>query len=73
MPIHFDNKILDFINLNSILQENHIINCLPESLLKNEFPSTVYSLSSTIRNQISNYKNTIKTLTLTIPGRMAPV
>ena len=28
--IHFDNKSLEFIHLNSILHENDIINCLPE-------------------------------------------
>ena len=32
MPIHFDNKELEFIHLNFILHENDIINCLPESL-----------------------------------------
>ena len=61
-PIHFDNKELEFIHLNSILHESEIINCLPESLQEDEIPSTVYSLSNTIRNKIFNYKNTIKNI-----------
>ena len=46
------------------MHENDIvICCLPESLREDEIPSTVYSLSNTIRNKIFNYKDTIKTST----------
>ena len=48
IPIHFDNKGLEFIHLNSILHENNIINSLAESLRNYEIPSTVSSLSITI-------------------------
>ena len=48
IPIHFDNKGLGFIHLNSILHENNIINSLAESLRNYEIPSTVSSLSITI-------------------------
>ena len=41
IPICFENNRLEFIPLNSILHENEIINCLPESLRENEIPSTV--------------------------------
>ena len=45
------------IHLNSILHEIDIVYCLPESLGADEIPSTVYTLSKTIRNEIVNYKN----------------
>ena len=48
IPIHFDNKGLEFIYLNSILHENNIINSLAESLRNYEILSTVSSLSITI-------------------------
>ena len=50
IPIHFDNKGLEFVHLNSILHKNGILNCLPDSLQEDEIPSDVYGLSSTIRN-----------------------
>ena len=50
IPIHFDNKELEFVHLNSILHKNDILNCLPDSLREDEIPSSVYGLSSTIRN-----------------------
>ena len=58
---------LTLIHLNSIFHESVIINCLPESLPEDEIPSILYSLANTIRNKNFNHKNTIKTLTLTIP------
>ena len=51
MPIHTDSKEIGFIHLNSILHGNDVTNSLPESLQKNEIPSTVYSLSNTVRNK----------------------
>ena len=47
IPIHFGNKGLAFIHLNSILHENDVIICLPTSLWEDEIPSTVSSLSIT--------------------------
>ena len=63
IPIHFDNKGLEFIHLNSILHENNIINSLAESLRNYEIPSTVSSLSITITNKIFNNKDTNDTRT----------
>ena len=40
IPIIFGNKGLEFY-CNSILHENDIINCLPESLPEDEIASTV--------------------------------
>ena len=62
MPIHFDNKGLEFIHINSILHENDIINCLPESMREDETQSIVYGFSNTIRNKIFNYKNTLNNI-----------
>ena len=62
MPIYFDNKGFEFIYINFILNENDIINCLPESLREDEVQSIAYSLSNTIRNEIFNYKNTVKNI-----------
>ena len=43
--IHFDNKGLEFVHLNSILHKNGL-----DSLQEDEIPSDVYGLSSTIRS-----------------------
>ena len=73
LPIYVDNKRLEFIHPNCILHENDIIIWLPESLQEDEIPSTIHCLSNTIRNKIFNYKNTVKILTLKIPGHMEQV
>ena len=62
IPIYFDNKGLEYIHLNKILHEPDIIKNLPESLQREEVPSTVYSLSNTIRNKIFNYKKTVENI-----------
>ena len=40
-PIYFDNKGLDLIQLNKILRQEEVISKLPDSLQKEETPSTV--------------------------------
>ena len=62
MPIHFDNKGFEFIYINFILNENDIINCLPESLREDEIQTIVYGFSNTIRNKFFNYKNTVNNI-----------
>ena len=60
LPLKFKNKGLDAINLSKILHRDHLVNLLPETLQSEEnFPSVVYSLESTIRNKIFNYKQTV--------------
>ena len=44
------------------MHENDIIDCLPESLRKDKIPSTVYSLSNTIRKNNFDYKNNVKNM-----------
>ena len=62
IPTHFDNKRLVFTHLNSILYKNDFINCFPEGLWEDEVPSTVYSRSNTIRNNIFSYQNTVSNI-----------
>ena len=44
------------------MHENDIIDCLPQSLREDEIPSTVYSLSNTIRKNNFDYKNNVKNM-----------
>ena len=62
IPIHFDDKVFEFIHLNFISYENHIINYLPESQREDEILSTLHSLCNTIRNKIFNYKNIVNNI-----------
>ena len=64
LPIFFDNKGLEFIKLNSILNNNDIRNHLPDPLKEDEVPSPVYNLSNTIRNKIFNYKDTVNSINI---------
>ena len=44
------------------MHENDIIDCLPESLREDKIPSSVYSLSNTIRKNNFDYKNNVKNM-----------
>ena len=59
LPIFFDNKGFEFIKLSRILHDEDVIGLLPQQLRNDDVPSIVYSLSSTIRNKIFNYKATV--------------
>ena len=65
LPIFFDNKGLEFIRLNSILRNDEVKGKLPEQFRNDETPSVVYNLSSTIRNKILNYKDTVQNINTT--------
>ena len=62
LPIFFDNKGLEHIKLSSILHEDDVVDLLPIPLKNDEVPSVVYSLGTTIRNKIFNYKKTVNSL-----------
>lgn len=62
LPIYFHNKGLDFIQLKKILRNPNVASKLPEKLKDENPPSIVYSLTSTIRNKIFNYKETVNTI-----------
>ena len=62
LPIFFDNKGLEFIRLNSILRNDEVKGKLSDQFRNDETPSVVYSLGSTIRNKILNYKDTVQNI-----------
>jgi len=62
LPIFFDNKGLEYIQLGSILRTESVRNTLPRQLIEKDPPSIVYSLGKTIRNKIFNYKDTISSI-----------
>ena len=60
IKMRFKNKGLDAIKLDQIVRKLEIRNTLPESLNTDEnIPSVVYSLESTIRSKIFNYKDVV--------------
>ena len=65
--IHFVNKGLEFIHLNSILREDDMIMLMimSESLLEDKIPLTVFSLSNIIRNKSFNYKDIVNSINTT--------
>ena len=62
LPIYFDNKGLQLLRLNRILHEPDVKTKLPPEFREDDSPSIVYSLSSTIRNKILNYKDTVSNI-----------
>ena len=64
-PIHFHNKGIDHIKLSSILHDDDVINALPANLMSDEPPSIVYTLGSTIRYKLFNYKATSQNINTT--------
>ena len=61
-PIHFHNKGLGHIKLSSILHDDEVIHLLPINLKMDDQPSIIYTLGSTIRNKIFNYKDTVENI-----------
>ena len=59
--IEFDNKALDFINLNKIFKDKNIRSTLPSSL-KDDLPTVVYKLKDTIRSKVFNYKKFVQSI-----------
>ena len=62
LPLFFENKGLQFLRLSSILHEEEIKSKLPAQFRDDENPSIVYRLTSTIRNKILNYKDTVSNI-----------
>ena len=61
-PLYFDNKGLEFIRLKNILRNPDVKSKLPNYFQNDDSPSVVYNLSSTIRNKILNYKETVNNI-----------
>ena len=66
-PLYFDNKGLEFIRLNNILRNPDVKSKLPNHFQNDDSPSVVYNLSSTIRNKILNYKETVNNIDINDP------
>ena len=62
LPIFFDNKGLELIQLRKILRNLDVISKLPLKLQTEDPPSVVYNLSRTIRTSIFNYKQTVNNI-----------
>ena len=62
--INFQNKPIEHIKLSKILNEPDVISQLPMELQnkENRPPIITYKLSSTIRNKIFNYKDTVNSI-----------
>ena len=65
IPIYFHNKGLDFIQLQRILRRADVVSKLPEKFQSADPSAVVYSLSSTIRNKVFNYKETVNNIDVT--------
>ena len=59
--ITFDNKAIDFINIQRIFRDNEVVDQLPKDL-KTDIPMVVYRLTDTIRSKLFNYKNFVQSL-----------
>ena len=59
--ISFNNKALDFININRILKDKEVINTLPSNL-RSDSPTIVYQLTDTIRSKLFNYKEFVQSI-----------
>ena len=59
-PMTFRNKGLDAIKLGNVFHQEEVRSLLPALLNEDDnLPAIVYSLESTIRNKIFNYKQTV--------------
>ena len=59
--ISFNNKALDFININRILKSKDVVNTLPINL-RSDSPTVVYQLTDTIRSKLFNYKEFVQSI-----------
>ena len=59
--VFFNNKAIDFINLQRILRNKDVVNALPRNLRKDS-PMVVSRLSNTIRSKLFNYKKFVQSI-----------
>ena len=62
LPLYFENKGLQLLRMSNILHDADVKSKLPDQLRDDDSPAVVYSLTSTIRNKILNYKDTVKNI-----------
>ena len=56
--VRYKNHGVGMIDMRSLLRKKKVCDALPPNLIKEEYPTVVYKLENTIRNQIFNYKKT---------------
>ena len=61
LHVTFNNKALDFINLQRILKDKEVVDALPASL-RCDRPTVVYQLTNTIRSKLFNQKKFVQSL-----------
>ena len=59
--IKFDNKAMDFINIQKIIRDKDTVNSLPHDF-RNDIPTVVYQLTNSIRSKLFNYKDFVQNL-----------
>ena len=57
--IVFDNKAIDFINVQKILRDKEVLKSLPVHL-RNDTPMVVYELTNSIHSKLFNYKKFVQ-------------
>ena len=62
LPLYFENKGLQFLRLSNILHDEEVKSKLPPQFRDDDNPSVVFSLTSTIRNKILNYKEAVSNI-----------
>ena len=63
VPVHFDNKAIDYINLSRILRNKDIVKTLPSCLKETDTKlMVVFNLSQPIRSKLFNYKTFVNDL-----------
>ena len=62
IKLHFVNKGMDMINISKTINDKNVKKNLPTQFNKTEQISTVQALTKTIRSNIFNHEEFIKTL-----------
>lgn len=65
LKITFLNKGIDFIDLQSIFNDNKVKKCIPKYFKNNENPIICYKYKKSVRNVIFNYNKTVSDLNIT--------
>ena len=61
-PVYFHNKGIEYINLQNILHQNDVLNCLPINFKEEHRPCVIFKLTPPIRNKILNYKEVVENI-----------
>jgi hypothetical protein len=62
LHLKFDNKGIDAVNINNILNHKNVHSCIPPYFKMKSTPCISYRYSSTIASKLFNYKQTLQRL-----------